>query len=478
MRTGKSKAVIDKACYNFRRRRINGCMVFAPNGVHMNWLINEIPKWSGDDISWKGVAWETPKLGDPLFQRAVQEVLDHNGMKWLCVNMQALIRPECKKAIKEFMRVCRGKFMMAISEAHHFGHGGAGRSGVAYNISRHARFVTIETGTPILNSPLRAYAIFKILMGGLGGEFILDDTGPFGSYEDYARHICVIVDDEALKKKFPRLRRQAYRKIKCYKNLDEIRGYMAPYCSVVMRSDVEDMPELMRDDRFSSLSEAQRRAYLELAARHLVELEETNDMVAAPDGGPRMMKLQQILMGYIKDTDNDKIISIEDDAPIYRDILEEVVGNQPGKSLIWFRYREDIRRFATLCIRKGLKPLEFHGGVPMGQREATRLAFKNDPQYNPLIGQPATGAEGLDFSSSVPGQRMSIIFGSSTPNAIHVTQGEERGTVKAGEAVNIIRMRFRGTVDDRNWDIVDGKTTLADTMTGAGMRALLRSTDL
>ena len=184
-----------------------------------------------------------------------------------------------------------------------------------------------------------------------------------------------------------------------------------------------------------------------------------------------MQKLQQILNGYVKD--KDKIIDIDPDAPIYKALIEEVYGTLPGKSIIWCRYREDIRRVVAKLQAYHFKPLEFHGGVPTDKREGIRLAFQNDPRYNPLVGQPGAGGEGRDFSAAD-----AIIFFSSTPNAIHYEQAKERGTQIAGHSVSLVRLRTPGTVDDRNWQIVDGKVTLADSVSGRGLRDLLRLTDV
>jgi hypothetical protein len=57
-------------------------------------------------------------------------------------------------------------------------------------------------------------------------------------------------------------------------------------------------------------------------------------------------------------------------------------------------------------------------------------------------------------------------------------QASERATVKGGKSVSIVRVRNYGTVDDRVWAIVDGNITLADTVTGTGLRKLLEATDI
>jgi SNF2 family DNA or RNA helicase len=468
MRTGKTKAVLDKACFQHSKGNIEGVIVLAPNGVHINWVRNEVPKWAWQESDALAFAWEMTKRADFDNMAAFDRLLNHKGLKVFALNMEALRYEDTIKAIQQFQLACDNRFMLVLSEAHHFGRAGARRTRLARNLSRKAAFVTIETGTPILNSPLRAYSLFHILMGGLSVP-PTKGVSP-GTYEEFVRYFAEYEADKAALSKPKSQRRKAYKKLKCYKNLDELREKMAPYTSVVLRDEVEDMPELIRVDRPVVMSELQRRAYLEMTARHLVEIGE--DMVAAADGGPRVMKLQQILNGYVMDTELNKIIEIDPEAPIYTALREQVEGSLPGKTLVWARYREDIRR----CVEV-LKPfgvLEYHGGVPNTKREGIRLEF-NDPNSGKhvLVGQPGAGGEGKDFSGAD-----TILYFSSTPNAIHIKQSEERATVKGGKKVSIVRLRTYGTVDDRNWDICEGKFTLADSVSGQGLRELLLATNV
>jgi hypothetical protein len=173
MRTGKSKAVIDKAEYQFAKGNIEGVVVLAPNGIHLNWVINEIPKWSWPFNEAMAFGWETPKRAD-WDRIAALEAFEqyHDGIRYFCANMEALSHMDCIKAIRRFRASCNNRIMLVISEAHHFGRAGAKRTRLACNLGRAAKYVTVETGTALLNSPLRAYAIYKILGDDtLGPEF-------------------------------------------------------------------------------------------------------------------------------------------------------------------------------------------------------------------------------------------------------------------------------------------------------------------
>ena len=461
MRTGKSKAVIDKAEYQFAQGNIKGVIVLAPNGIHLNWIINEIPRWSWPINEYRAFGWETQKRADWPRIAALEDLMVYrDGIRYLTVNIEALGHPDCIKAIRRFRAECDQKIMMVISEAHHFGRAGAKRTKLARNLGRASKFITLETGTAILNSPLRAYSIYKILEDqALGPEYTGD------CYEKFVKDHAVIAIDERKTG-----RRRAYKKIVGYKNLESLRDKMAKWSSVVTRDEVSDMPPLLRTERIIVMSERQRRAYLEMVSRFLVEIEE-GLVVTAVDAGARVQKLQQILNGYIKDGDD--IRDIDPDAPVYDALVEEVLGTYPENSIVWCRFREDIVRVCKRLKREGIPYLEMHGGVPTGKREGIRLEFQNSDRPVVLVGHPAVGGEGKNYSRA-----HAIIFFSSTPNAIHVNQGEERGTEKFGHPVSVVRFRTPGTVDDRNWQIVDGKITVADDLSGRGLRDLLMRTDV
>lgn len=482
MRTGKTKAVLDKACFQFKKHNIKGLIVLAPNGVHVNWIVNELPKWVWEDIGeWRGFAWEMAKRGDPVWAMNFERFQKASGFRVFAMNMESIKYPDSVKALRQFIASCGGDFMLAISEAHHFGRGGAKRTKLARNLGRASRFVTIESGTPILNSPLKAYALFKILsFDGLipaGLRERAEKRRALGfaevlTYEDWVKHFAVIeIDRSATKKQ----QRRSYKKITRYKNMDELRELMAPYASVVTRDDLEGMPELLKTERPVIMNEVQRRAYLEMTERHLLEIGDDADLVTAEEAGARQIKLQQILNGYIIESDTKKVIEISkpDDTPIYHALLEQIQGTRPEKAIVWCRFREDIRRVVSFLNEHGEKTLEFHGGVPNSKREGIRRRFNESNAYETLVGQPGAGGEGRDFSRA-----HAIIYFSSTPNAIHYDQSKERGTKKDGHPVTLVRLRTYGTVDDRNWQLCDGKITLADSVSGQGLKELLLSTDI
>jgi SNF2 family DNA or RNA helicase len=233
------------------------------------------------------------------------------------------------------------------------------------------------------------------------------------------------------------------------------------------------MPELLHTERPVVMSDKQRLAYLEMVGRHIVEI--GDNLVGAKDGGARVMKLHQIVNGYVVDSATGQIHTIDAEAPIYEAMLDEVGGTLPGKSIVWCRLREDVRRVVKYLEEHGYhgKVLTYFGETPMDEREPLRVQFNTDPNIFVLVGTLGTGGEGLDFSGAD-----AVIFFSIPPNTLQVAQGEERATAVGGKTVTVVRITTPGTVVDRLWSIIDGNTTLADSVSGRGLRDLLRQTDV
>ena len=455
MRSGKSRGCIDVADYRYGKGDIEGVIVIAPNGVHLNWARNEIPTWSKHPH--RTFAWSTPQRFDPERIAKWRDFLIplRGVLRWFAINMEALAHEDCIRAVKEFQRACHRNYMLIVSEAHHFGHPTAKRTFKARGLSHYANVVRTESGTPILTGPLRAFSQYELLAPGALG---------YGTLKPFKNRYA---DFEPVGK--PGFRQRM--KVKKYKNLDELTEKIAGWSSLVLREELGDMPELIRTERPVVMGDAQRKAYLEMVANYRTEVEDTN--IAVKDAGPRMMKLQQILSGYIMDTKAKVIRTIDADAPIFDAVIEQIDGTFPGKALVWCRYKEDCRRLAAKLRARGDHVLEYWGDFTTNQREANRAKFLRPDDDSVMIGTPDCGGEGLDFSAAD-----AVIFMGANPNARMMAQAEERATVKGGKSVAVVRVRHYGTVDDRLWAIVDGNISIADAVTGHGLRKMLTETDV
>lgn len=450
MRSGKSRGCIDVACRQFEAHKIEGAILIAPNGVHMNWARNEIPTWGWPTLEHRTFTWESSRMRQLMpewhdFKRC-------DAMKWLCINMEALQRDDNKAALNKFIVSCHGKFILLISEAHHFGGVNVIRARRARRLARHADFVRIETGTPVLTGPLRAWSQFEILRPGALAD----------SYDEFESEYALMVPMGK-----PGFRTRM--KVEGYRNLPDLTRKMSKWTSLVMRADLHDMPDLIKTERPVVLSDKQHKVYLELVQEFMTEVEDTP--VRVKDAGPRMQKLQQILGGYVIDSKTSQVLTIDANAPVYDATIDEIEGTLPGKSLVWCRFREDCRRLKAKLLARDMPVLEYWGDFTQAQREANRARYLDPNDHSTMIGTMDCGGEGLDFSAAD-----AVIIHSVPPNALMVTQAQERATIKGGKPVAIVKVRHYGTVDDRMWEIVNGNIALADAVSGTGLRRMLEAT--
>src|SRR5688500_8541145 len=63
MRTGKTKVIIDTACHLYKAGKLNTVLIFAPNGVHRNWLLKEFPAHVWRSVPVATWLWETEACG-------------------------------------------------------------------------------------------------------------------------------------------------------------------------------------------------------------------------------------------------------------------------------------------------------------------------------------------------------------------------------------------------------------------------------
>ena len=83
--TGKSKLIIDTACWLWSRGLIDAVLVVAPNGVHRNWVENEIPDHVPDEIA-KDVAalhYQSPRADTKWHQKAMIRTLSNANSRIL-----------------------------------------------------------------------------------------------------------------------------------------------------------------------------------------------------------------------------------------------------------------------------------------------------------------------------------------------------------------------------------------------------------
>ncbi len=451
MRTGKTKATLDLACYRRQKGDIDAMLVIAPNGVHVNWIRRQLPIHMWNTIPYVAHAWQASEAHKPAHAASLEKVLACRGqaLAVLAVNSESIIHDKPAKIIGKFLRAHKGRVLLVVDESHDFRSPGSKRTKRARSLKRYCKVRRILTGTAVSNSPLAAYSQFELLQ---------EEALGFKKFSEFESHFAYYVQEHTKGGR-------SYEKLDHYRNLDDLQERMSRWSSVVLREDVDDMPDLLMDERTVLLAEAQMNAYRTLLKEMILELEDGGE-VEAIDGGARMIKLQQMLGGFVVDVDgNVRELVSDEDNPRVQAMLDEVRSSD-SKVIVWCKYREDIRRVVRSLVAEGISCVEYHGGIhSQTKRQQAIDDFNGNPKVRVFVGQPKAGGQGLDLSAADL-----ILWYSHTFDLIERDQANERATQIGGKTVTIKDFVTPGTVDEYILANLTNKRSVSESLAGKGLR--------
>ncbi len=453
MRTGKTKVVLDTAAHLWLRGRIDAVLVIAPNGVHDNWVLREMPRHCS--VPWAAHAWHsidrTRHVSEAVRRRhadGMREVseLDDTRLTLFAVNSESLVLKDLQAAVRMFRS--RRRTMLVVDESHYFGKPGSRRTRLARGLAKKSEYRRILTGTAVANSPLKAYSQFELLEpGALGFPTYAAFKGAY-SFESYGGP-------------FPRVE---------YRDLDGLRDRMAAWSSVVLREDCDDMPDLVEGRVYFDLTPKQRKAYDDLKAGLIHELD-SGGIATPAEAGAAIIRLQQVTSNYVRTEAGYETVDPSDDPRAFTLAGELSDALENGGSLVvWCRFREEIRRLADRFRRTfqpHIKHVEYHGGVSQGDRREAIDAFQRG-DARVFLGQPRAGGHGIDLSRAD-----TVVWYSHTFDAEERLQASERATSVGGRRVALTDLVGRGTVDEYILAALARKGSVSADLAGPGLKERL-----
>lgn len=461
MRTGKTKAMIDLACYLWEQLEIDGVVVVAPNNVHLNWQRRELPIHHWDTVPRRSFVWDASKSEGKQYQQDFEELLQtQTKLAWYMVNAEALAHEKGRQFLGRFVR-SRRRILLIVDEVHEFRWATSKRSQGLRGMSRRTAYRRILSANPTDNSPLHAFAEFEILQQGALG---------FEKFEDFEERYAVKDEiyvpggySKAGVKRKPRKRLA----VVGYQNQEELRAKIAQWSSLVLRSDVDDMPELLPGRADFELLPIQKRLHNDLVKGALARLD-SGEIIPPAEGGVLVIRLQQIASGYTIDEDGVVHDLMPDDENPRLLALYDELRLAPGKSLIWCRFREDVVRVHRFLNKKGMGTVHYYGGTTKRDRVKHEELFRHDPKTINMVGQFQAGGQGLDFSAAED-----IFWYSHTTDLLRRRQADERATKIGGRRIGLTDVVASGSNDEKMLVDLANKQVTADFLTGTGLRRYL-----
>jgi SNF2 family DNA or RNA helicase len=405
MGTGKSKVFIDTALNLYLRGEISAVLLFAPKGVYMNWIDKELPEHWPKDVPCLYTYFSTSPSKELKAEWA--SLKNFEGLKWLCVNIEALAYATGEKFAHSFAGAYANKFLCGIDESTMIKSPTAKRTLSAIKIGKWAKYKRILTGDPVPRSPTDLYSQCMFLDSSLLG---------FSSFYAFRNRYCTM--REILVAQIGN--RPGSRKVSVItgtQRLDELKDVLKKFSYRVVKDDCLDIPAKIYTTYTVELTPEQKKAYSDL--KETATLFINDHVVTAALAITQLIRFHQIVMGYVQ-TDGGELIELPTNRPA---ALLSVVEQTRGKVVIWATYRHDIK-----LIIKALKEeygnesvVDFFGDTSDDDRRKAVNAFQNRPEVRFFVGNPASGRYGITLTSS-----HDVIYYSNNFNLEFRNQSEDR----------------------------------------------------
>jgi SNF2 family DNA or RNA helicase len=418
MGTGKTRPAIETAIHQFSKNNIEAMVVFAPNGVQRNWVLNELPKWCS--IDYRATWWNS----HPNKQQAkdIENITarPYTGLRILCVNYESANLLTFKKYILKFLKSF--KTMLVMDESTRIKTPSAKRTKFILSLAKYAPYRRIMSGFATPNSPFDIYSQFQFLDPTILG---------FGSFFAFKAHFAEIEDNKFLLKaiqdknkaravlnpekhystRAPQMvKHNPVTGLPEYRNLDELNKLIQPYSFRAVKNECLDLPPKVYNLLPVELTSKQQHIYNQVRDELLAEFEEgemTTTLAIV-----KMIRLQQITGGFWKLDETRDIQAIDGKFPKLEAIMESIEGSN-GKVAIWTHFTHE-NELITDSIKSAYgekSVVQYYGHINNKMKQIAVDRFQNivrignkqhdeDTGCRFFVGEPHSGGIGIELTNA------------------------------------------------------------------------------
>jgi SNF2 family DNA or RNA helicase len=440
--TGKSKLTIDTAAWMFLRGKIDCLLVLAPNGVHRNWTLNEVPTHLPSEVPRTTLLWHSAKAGNKRAQAEAKAALAAPGLLVVAMSYDAIMTKAGDAYVMKLLTQRRVLFV--LDESVRIKNPKAKRSIRVLARGKGATFRRILTGTPVANSPFDVFTQFQFLNPGIWHAI---GCRSFAAFKNY---FGVWVD-----KMDPRSGRMV-RDLVRYRNLNRLAEITAKVGCRVTKEEVLDLPPKLYTKRYFELSAQQQRYYREMADSYAIRLDAGE--VTAVLVIVQLLRFQQIISGFVVDEDDNEI-ALDENPRL--ELLREIIGDLEGKVLVFGKFKFDINAIMRMLKEEGVEAVRYDGSTKEADRQAAVESFQNG-SARVLVGNPATIKEGLTLHAA-----STVIYYNNSFKLTDRLQSEDRAhRIGQHKSVTYIDIVAAETVDEKITNALREKLDVASIITG------------
>jgi len=449
MGTGKTKVAIDTIGILYEQGKIDTVLVIAPKGVYDNWVRGEIPTHLPDRIPRKIYRWIPAQTNKNKAE--LEEITDQpfDGLKIFVMNVEAFSTNRGAQAAMDFLNF-NPHNMVIVDESTTIKNRAAKRTKNIVKLKTLSKYRRILTGSPVTKSPMDLFSQCSFL-----------DQKALGlrSYFAFQGRYAVM--------HVQRMGHRSFNKITGYRRLDELTQKLDKFSNRILKEDCLDLPEKVYLRREVSLTEEQKRLYLQMKKLALAKLD-NGDLSTTASVLTQIMRMQQICCGFIQPDEGDI-------QPIHNNRMShllEAVEETQGKCIIWATYTYDIKNIAAnLSKLYGEETVAtYYGATPQDERQeiVNRIQDPEDP-LRFFVGQARTGGYGITLT-----QANTVIYYSNSYDLEIRLQSEDRAH-RIGQKNNVtyVDLVCPDTIDEKILKALREKSDIAGKVLGEEAREWL-----
>ena len=265
--------------------------------------------------------------------------------------------------------------VVVFDESHRIKSPGGKASRNAMNFVKQKCKIIALTGTPAPHSPADLYAQYRAINPAIFGT----------SFNRFKKRYAVMGGFQN-------------HQIVGWRNQDEMKEKFDSVAITIKKEDALDLPEMNHVDIPVNLSNKARSIYEMMDKAFFAMVDE--GQITASNALVKLLRLQQITGGFIKD--DDEKITLIDEAK--NSALKDLLSDCNKPAVVFCRFRQDIKNIREVCTQLKLKYGEVSGEI----KDLDQARFPKDKEV--LIVQIQAGGVGIDLSRASIGIYYSMGF--------------------------------------------------------------------
>lgn len=419
MGVGKTKQVVDTACFLANAGEIDTALIVTPASVRAVWAADfgEIEKHAWHERTVAEYHAKTPRL--PFAK---------GRLNWVVTNFDFIRSADRLQALMDQLRGRR--IWGVVDESIRIKGHKAAQTKAMFALAPFCVRRSILNGTPIGNNPLDLWAQFQFLHPRIiGAKNFFHFRAAYAVMGGYLG-----------------------KQVIGWQRLEELQQKLAPYVLRRLKEDCLDLPDKTFTVREARLSPARWKQYVSMRDECVAYLDSTSASVA-PQAVVRLMRLAQLTSGFLGGIESfgperdlltpDLVDGPKEVGAEKLDVLLEQIGDlletdEPGvRVLVWCRFRAELDRAAKAIGTKW--PHVYVGRIEGGQSDADRRAqvsrFQRRSEMDGmrvvshpdadtpmvLLGNPQAGGLGITLTAA-----HHVIYVSNDYSLITRLQSEDR----------------------------------------------------